>query len=142
MREQIPNNNTAIDEHIRDVMAGLQYSVPASLEDRVHEALIGEERKRQQRGYAGNRWAWFSLPTYATALVVFITLLLMSPFSEYRYSSRSAAATTRPAMTSTNATNEGSAEISEIKTELVLTDSNIKIIWVQKKDFNINQTTN
>jgi anti-sigma-K factor RskA len=108
------------DELIANTVQSVRYSVPEALDVRVDAALRAEQQKaafRKRRGWTRPvKWA----SAAAAVIVIAAALFLFQPSNE-------------------TPGNGGEPGISEIKTELELAQSNIKIIWVQKKDFKLNK---
>ena len=103
------------DEIISSLVQSVQYRVPAHVEEEVNAAMM---KTREEK----SRWArrplmWYPV-SMAAATALILALLIFQPFME-----KKAAEPVKP--------------ISEIKTVFELKDKNIKILWVQKKDFSL-----
>jgi negative regulator of sigma E activity len=112
MMDKINNNkidelDAVISTHVRSV----QYKIPDSVEERVNAAILKEKKPLM--------WFRVSVSAAAAALVLLAVVFIFQPF-----------------LSNTN-TGEPVSAIMEIKTEFELTDKNIKILWVQKKDFEL-----
>lgn len=122
MTQDNKNYNDVNDELISNAVQSVRFSLPEDLDRRVKAAMFDEERAGLRKQKAPPlRW----LPATAAAMILIVlALFLFQPFSH-----------------TPNGKN-GDKEISEIKTELELAHANIKIIWVQKKDFKLNRGSN
>lgn len=102
-----------IDPFITDMVQSVEHHLPAEVEDSLTQKLVqaSTAKKRQKL-----RW-WYS-PALAAALL-FMAILMQPLFKS-----------TAPADT----------PIDEIRTEFVIKAKNIKIIWFQKKDFQLRRT--
>lgn len=101
------------DRMIAEAVGSVRYRVPELLDARVSAAL---ERERKVRK-TWKQSIWYPVSAVLTAALVAV-LLLVQPGG--------------------NVTAPPEEPISEIKMEMELADQNIKIIWVQKKDFKLN----
>lgn len=108
------NTNRRVDDLISEQVRSVRPKVPSLLEERVREAL--QDAERQQRLPVTRGWRSHWLPLSAVAV-----LLLTIGFFLFRLYFRRAAVQESP--------------VSEIKTEFVLAEQNIKILWYQKKNF-------
>lgn len=106
-KNKIDELDTMISTHVRSV----QYNIPDSVEERVNAAIIKDKKPL--------RWFRVSVSAAAAALALLAVVFIFQPF-----------------LTNTD-TGEPVSSITEIKTEFELTDKNIKILWVQKKDFDL-----
>lgn len=110
--------NTQEDRNISRSVQAVRYHVPEELDNRVTQAIINTSVSSSPSSYTPIFWFKFSIST-AVVMALIAIFIFIVPGIE----------TTVP-QTSTN-------QITEIKTEFELSDKNIKILWVQKKDFTI-----
>jgi hypothetical protein len=102
-----------IDTLITDMVQSVEHQLPAELEESLAQKLAEASAARKGRK---QRW-WYS-PALAAA--VLFMALLMQPLIK--------------------TTTSADPPIEEIHTELEIKDKNIKIIWFQKKDFQLRRT--
>lgn len=120
--EWLDDNST--DERISKTVQSLHFRLPETLDQKVNAALADAERTDlTARTRKPAPWKW--LPAAAAVMILIISGLFLF----------------QPANDGTNG-QETKPPISEIKTEFELAHANIKIIWVQKRDFNLNKGTN
>jgi len=104
------------DQMISRFTRSVKYKIPEAVEERVTTALT-KEKKGKTMGPVRSR-VWFPLSVSAAAAAVIIAaIFIFQPFLNNR--------------------SEPVTPITEIKTEFELNDKNIKILWVQKKDFDL-----
>lgn len=96
------------DRTISDVVRSVRYKIPYAVDERVKAAIIKPPLPLP----------WFRLSLSAAAIAV----LVIAVFFFQPYFKNSVAPV---------------SPITEIKTQFELKDSNIKILWVQKKDFKL-----
>ncbi len=100
------------DDTISKLVRGARFSIPSELDDKVTETLLQAGKKKPK--------FWFRLSLSAAAAAAIAAVFFIAlPYLHVRK-------TPEPAM-----------QISEIKTQFELNDKNIKILWVQKRDFNL-----
>ncbi|MCP4147532.1 MAG: hypothetical protein GY757_07260 [bacterium] len=125
------NSKLKIDDTlISSVVGSVRYNLPEALDQKVTAAMNEEESADMvvMGGFLKSKWKkvsqWFDWNNHtrfsrvyvsaaAAAVLVIISLLIFLPKSS-----------TQPVI-----------PIEEIKTEFELKDKNIRILWVQKKDF-------
>jgi len=96
------------DRIISDVVRSVRYKIPYAVDERVKAAIIKPPL----------HLLWFRLSFSAAVLAVLvIAVFFFQPYFKD--------------------TVEPVSSITEIKTQFELKDSNIKILWVQKKDFKL-----
>jgi hypothetical protein len=109
------DNKKIDDEMISTLVRTVQYKIPDSVEEQVN-AYMAKTKTRKHRLF---KKPLFWYPVSAAAVMVIIAVLvLFQPFVNKE-------------------TIDQSTPITEIKTEFELRDKNIKILWVQKKDFKL-----
>jgi anti-sigma-K factor RskA len=109
------SNNEIDDQMIVSLVQAVKYKIPARVEESVNRAMMKDRQKK-------NRWnqgplLWFPVSMAAAATLI-LTLLIFHPFEKKK-------------------TAEPVNQISEITTVFELKEKNIKILWVQKKDFSL-----
>jgi hypothetical protein len=116
------NNNKSMatldDQIISSAVQGIRFSVPEHVDMKVSAALKDESAVRTRQFPC---FGFFTAPriwaTVAACMLILTALYLFQPFN------------------GSNASQE--SPMDEIKTEFQLKDKNIKILWVQKKDFKL-----
>jgi hypothetical protein len=103
------------DEMISTLVRSVQYNVPESVEEQVN-AFMDKTKTRKARLFK-RPLLWYPVSA-AAAIVIIAALAIFQPFVNKK-----------PIDLGT--------PITEIKTEFELRDKNIKILWVQKKDFKL-----
>jgi hypothetical protein len=103
------NKIDELDTLISTHVRSVQYKIPDSVEGKVNAAILKEKKPLL--------WFRVSLSAAAAALVLIAVVFIFQPFLRDP--------------------GEQVSPITEIKTEFELTDKNIKILWVQKKDFEL-----
>ena len=103
------------DEMISTLVRSVQYKVPDSVEEQIN-ASIAETKTGKPRLFKRPLF-WYPVSAVA-AMVIIAVLVIFQPFVN-----KESIDTGTP--------------ITEIKTEFELRDKNIKILWVQKKDFKL-----
>lgn len=104
------------DESVTRLVQSVRHRVPEIVDAHVNALMMQEDTPKKR--FFQNRRAW--VPLAAAASLVIAAVFIFQPFAIKQ--------TNQP---------EPEKPISEIKTELELPDSNIKIIWFQKKDFKL-----
>ncbi len=107
MTEQI-NPPDLDDRMISDVVRSVRYTIPYTVDEKVKAAIIKPPLPLL--------WLRLSLSAAVFAVLVFAVFFFQPYFKN---------------------TAEPVSPITEIKTQFELKDSNIKILWVQKKDFKL-----
>ena len=107
-------NKKIDDEMISNLVRSVRYKVP----DRVDEQLKASMAKIETGKPRLFKRPLFWYPVSAAAMVIIAILVIFQPFVN------------RESI-------DTGAPITEIKTEFELRDKNIKILWVQKKDFKL-----
>ncbi len=103
------------DEMISTLVRSVQYKIPDSVEEQVNASMA--KTKTGLPRLFKRPLSWYPVSAVA-ALVIIAALAIFQPFVNKE--------TIAPG-----------APITEIKTEFELRDKNIKILWVQKKDFKL-----
>jgi hypothetical protein len=98
------------DSKISNLLKQTEVSLPEELDIKTTRLILKNPKKRLSFNYI---WKVASIPV---ALVLIFTFILLFPFND-------------------NSIEEG---ISEIRTEFFIKNKNIKIIWIQRKDFKLN----
>jgi hypothetical protein len=111
----IEDLDTMISTHVR----AIQYKIPASVEEKVNAAILKKGKKNSRFSSKPLLWLRVSVTAAAAALVLIAAIVIFQPLLTD---------TDEPVSLS---------PITEIKTEFELSDKNIKILWVQKKDFEL-----
>ena len=103
--------NKINDRMISEIIRSVKHKIPK----KVETLLSGEINrvKHKKNFFARKQFLW--LP--ASAIAIIICLVLLKPFQKER--------------------RDFQPPINEIRTELEIKDKNIKIIWIQKKNFNL-----
>jgi hypothetical protein len=107
-------NKKIDDEMISTLVRSVQYKIPDSVEEQVNASMAKTK--------TGKSWLfkrpllWY--PVSAAAMVIIAALVIFQPFVNKE-------------------TIDPGTPIMEIKTQFELRDKNIKILWVQKKDFKL-----
>lgn len=110
MTDKINKNKIdELDAMISTHVRSVQYKIPDSVEEKVNAAIIKDKKPL--------RWFRVSISAAAAALVLLAVVFIFQPFLKDP--------------------GEPVSPITEIKTEFELKDKNIKILWVQKKDFEL-----
>jgi anti-sigma-K factor RskA len=112
------NNNELDDQLVSSLVQSVKYRIPAQVEEQANTAIkrAGEKKSR----WLQRPLLW--LPVSVTvAAVIILTLFTFHPFMKKK--------ATEPVN-----------QISEITTIFELKEKNIKILWVQKKDFSLKIT--
>jgi len=115
------NINIPDDETISSLVRSVQYTLPGSLDREVNTLLV--QANREKRIF--KPVFWYPI-TAAASLAIMLIFTLFQPFWQENN-------TGAPKEN----LNSSPAPITEIKTEFDLPQSNIKIVWVQKKDFKL-----
>lgn len=108
-------NKEIDDEMISTLVRSVQYKVPDSIEEQVNASMA--KTKTWKTWLFKRPLLWYPVSAVA-ALVIIAVLVIFQPFVNKK------------------AIDPGTP-ITEIKTEFELRDKNIKILWVQKKDFKL-----
>jgi len=108
-------NNKFDDQMISNIVQSVSYQIPETVEARVTAAINKNIKKKTKRVL--KPYLWYPVSA-AIAILIIAAIFVFKPFMKN--------------------TAEEVTPITEIKTELELTETNIKIIWVQKKDFKLN----
>lgn len=102
------------DEKISQLVRSVKYDLPSYVEDRLERTIAnwGKDKK------ISRKWSlsWYPAAAALAAAIIIAALFIFQPFVK-------------------NSTE--TAPITEIRTEFELKDKNIKIIWFQKKDFEL-----
>jgi hypothetical protein len=109
------HNKKIDDEMISTLVRSVQYKIPDSVEEQVNASMV--ETKTGKPRLFKRPLLWYPVSA-AAALVIIAALVIFQPFVNKE-------------------TIDPGAPITEIKTEFELRDKNIKILWVQKKDFKL-----
>lgn len=109
MTEQI-NGPGLDDQRISDLVRSVRFNIPYPVDEKVTAAIIKPHQPQPQ--------LWLRLSLSATVLAILVVALFI--FQSYF---KAAVGHVSP--------------ITEIKTQFELNDKNIKILWVQKKDFKL-----
>jgi hypothetical protein len=110
MMSQKISNERVDDRSIESAVRSVNVSLPETLDQKVTAALRAKDKKPR---------LWYPLATAAALLLAAVMVFIFQPFS------------------GTTVETDTPAPITEIKTELTLSHANIKILWVQKKDFKL-----
>jgi len=108
-------NKKIDDEMISSLVRSVQYKIPDSVEEQVNASMA--KIKTGKPRLFKRPLLWYPVSA-AAALVIIAALVIFQPFVNKE-------------------TIDPGASITEIKTEFELKDKNIKILWVQKKDFKL-----
>ena len=114
------NNNRSDDvddEKISSLVRSVKFKIPGYVERRIDDAIDLAVSQQSVKQKNKRLVLWYPLSA-AAAIAIIIVLLILQPF----------AAKNPP---------EPNPQITEIKTQFELKDKNIKILWVQKKDFEL-----
>lgn len=106
-------NKKIDDEMISTLVRSVQYKVPDHVEEQIN-ASMAEAKTGKPRLFKRSLF-WYPLSAVAV-MVIIAVLVIFQPFVQKE-------------------TIDPRTPITEIKTEFELRDKNIKILWVQKKDF-------
>ena len=109
------DNKKIDDEMISTLVRSVQYKLPESVEEQVNAAMA--KTKTRKFRLLKRPLFWYPVSA-AAAMVIIAVLVIFQPFFS-------------------NKTVEPDTPITEIKTEFELRDKNIKILWIQKKDFKL-----
>jgi hypothetical protein len=102
------------DDTISRLVRGARFSIPAELDDKVTGTILQAGKKEPK--------FWFRLSLSAAVVAaIAAAFFILQPYLHQ------------------NKTPEPAMQISEIKTQFELNDKNIKILWVQKRDFNLSR---
>jgi hypothetical protein len=116
-KEPVPGGEAG-DQVISDAVQQLRFSVPEHLDRKVDAALIDAS---QPRSFGLKVLNLFKVPrvwaTAAACLLLIAALFWFQPDN--------------------GKIDTGEIPLKEIKTEIQLSNANIKILWVQKKDFKL-----
>lgn len=115
MKKNNTNKNFKInDEKISQLVRAVQYNIPPDVEDNLDRTIAGWSKSKK----AARSWSftWYPAAAALTAMLIIAALFIFHPFT---------GRSVEP------------SPITEIRTELELKDKNIKIIWFQKKDFEL-----
>jgi hypothetical protein len=104
------------DQVISNLVRSVRHTIPDTVEEEITMTILNTREKESRFSQRFALWFRMSL-TAAVVMTIIAAMYLIQPFSSPR--------------------TEPTSPISEIKTEFVLTDKNIKILWVQKKDFQL-----
>ena len=107
------NNGNGIDKEITRLIQSVEVEAPPALDDRIR-FIAANLHSRQSRSLLHRFWYLALIPSAAAILL--IVALNRSVFHQ-------------PA----------ELAISEIRTEFELVDQNIKIVFIQKPDFHLNE---
>ena len=107
-------NKNIDDEMISTLVRSVRYKVPDSVEEQVN-ASMAETKTGKPRLF---KRPLFWYPVSVATVVIIAVLVIFQPFVNKERI-------------------DTGAPITEIKTEFELRDKNIKILWVQKKDFKL-----
>jgi hypothetical protein len=102
------------DEKISRFVQAFQCEIPPSVEDKLEHAIMNWDKVKKP----SRQWffTWYPAAAALTAAIIIAALFIIRPFT---------------------GSSAGPAPITEIRTEFELKDKNIKIIWFQKKDFEL-----
>ena len=109
------DNKKIDDEMISTLVRSVRYKIPDSVEEQVNAAMA--KTKTGKARLFKRPLLWYPVSA-AAAIVIIAALAIFQPF------------------VNKTAIDPGTP-ITEIKTEFELRDKNIKILWVQKKDFKL-----
>jgi anti-sigma-K factor RskA len=109
------HNKKIDDEMISTLVRSVQYKVPDSVEEQVNASIA---KTKARKTWLFKRPLFWYPVSAAAVMVIIAALVIFQPFVNKR-------------------TIDPGASITEIKTEFELKDKNIKILWVQKKDFKL-----
>lgn len=104
-------NKQNIDEKITKLVKSVEADIPAAVEEKLQ---IAEETLRSRHKILGRR-PIFYLGILSSAAAVLLFFVFLFPLFQ----------------------GVSESQISEIRTEFELRDKNIKIIFIQRKDFNL-----
>lgn len=103
------NKIDELDAMISTHVRSIQYKIPDNVEEKVNAAITKDKKPLL--------WFRVSVSAAAAALMLIAVVFIFQPFLKDP--------------------GEPVSSITEIKTEFELKDKNIKILWVQKKDFDL-----
>ncbi len=103
------------DEMISTLVRSVQYKIPDHVEEQVN-ASMAKTLPGKPRWFKKS-WFWYPVSA-AAAMVIIAALVIFQPLVNKE-------------------TVDPGAPITEIRTHFELKDKNIKILWVQKKDFKL-----
>lgn len=108
-------NKKIDDEMISTLVRSVQYKVPDSVEEQINASIA--KTKARKTWLFKRPLLWYPVSA-ASVLVIIAALVIFQPF--------------------VNKTGiDHGTPITEIKTQFEIRDKNIKILWVQKKDFKL-----
>lgn len=105
--------NKIDDQRISKLVQSVSFKIPETVEARVTAAMNKKKKTRRVL----EPYLWYPVSA-VLAMIIIAAIFVFQPIMK-------------------NSAEEVTP-ITEIKTEFELTDKNIKIIWVQKKDFKLN----
>lgn len=117
----------AFDRMISNCIQASQYEVPEELDQRLTEFILNPGKSKLKapeflRHYSFNKKLWLRWSVSMTfGMILLLAIFTLQPPIKPHQS-------------------EPASNISEIKTEFELSDKNIKILWVQKKDFELKRS--
>jgi hypothetical protein len=104
------------DQLISALVNSVRAKVPGSIDEQINTVIAGSTTGSRSLYRPPYRWLKLSM-TAAAAAILMVTLSVFHPASKSKIVEKPG--------------------IAEIKTEIELSDKNIKILWVQKKDFKL-----
>jgi len=109
------SKNSMDDKFISELVQSVRVTIPDAVEDSLNEMVARKDTKRSP--LLKSPLLWYPISA-AVATVLIVGMFIFSPL--------------------TSDLKESKPAISEIKTEFEIKDKNIKIIWIQRKDFKLN----
>ena len=103
------------DEMISTLVRSVHYKIPDRVEEQVNASMA--KTKTGKTRLFNRPLLWYPVSA-AAAMVIIAALVIFQPFDNKK-------------------TIDPGTSITEIKTQFELRDKNIKILWVQKKDFKL-----
>jgi hypothetical protein len=119
MTDNINRLNTD-DQEISNLVRSVRFKIPDHLDEKVTQTIT-ETVKSKPRLFP-EPFPWLRLSLSAAAIMILVTAIFI--FQPYLQNTR-----------------EPIPPISEIRTHFEISDKNIKILWVQKKDFKLIRRT-
>jgi hypothetical protein len=103
------------DKFISELVQSVRVTIPVTVEESLDEVMV--QKKKRWAPLLKRPFLWYPVSA-ALAAILLVVLFVFTPFI--------------------NSLKDTNPPISEIKTEFEIPNKNIKIIWVQKKDFKLN----
>lgn len=113
-------NQQKIDDHkISSLVQSVKYKIPEAVEDKINSAIEESKTIKSRSRFFKKPLLWYPVSLTAALLIILTLSILINPLIEKK-----------PALQK--------PPISEIRTQFEIKEKNIKILWIQKKDFQLN----